>query len=92
MLPGPVGLLVTALLAVPSVPSGTDVDHQLGGATQAPAHVGIVVRDREEQPHPGLMIEYRIADFEETCQAYAATRAVVLRDGDLSPEGVHRWC
>ena len=39
-----------------------------------------------------LMIEYRAADFEETCAAYAATHAVVLRDRALSPEGVHEWC
>ena len=39
-----------------------------------------------------LMIEYRADDFEETCAAYGATHAVVLRDRDLSPEGVHEWC
>jgi len=39
-----------------------------------------------------LMVEYRAADFEETCAAYAATHAVVLRDRGLSPEGVHEWC
>ena len=39
-----------------------------------------------------LMIEYRAKDFEETCAAYGDTHAVVLRDRDLSPEGVHRWC
>ncbi len=50
MLPGLVGLLSAALLAVPALPTGTDVDYQLGGASPAPAHVGIVVRDREEKP------------------------------------------
>ena len=39
-----------------------------------------------------LMIEYRTADFEATCATYGATHAVVLRDRDLSPEGVHQWC
>jgi hypothetical protein len=39
-----------------------------------------------------LMVEYRPADFDETCAAYGATHAVVLRDRDLSPEGVHAWC
>jgi hypothetical protein len=49
-----VGLL--AALAAPSyadvepIPSGTDVDYQLGGPKQLPAHVGIVVRDRTETP------------------------------------------
>ena len=56
MVTGLVGLLAAALLAVPAVPelpTGTDVDYQLGGATAAPAHVGIVVRDREEKPQSG---------------------------------------
>jgi hypothetical protein len=39
-----------------------------------------------------LMIEYRVADFEATCDEHGATHAVVLRDRDLSPEGVHEWC
>jgi hypothetical protein len=39
-----------------------------------------------------LMIEYVADDFEETCDGYGATHAVVLRDRDLSPEGVHQWC
>jgi hypothetical protein len=38
-------------LALP--PLGTDVDYQLGGAAPAPAHVGIVVRDRSAHPQPG---------------------------------------
>jgi hypothetical protein len=39
-----------------------------------------------------LMIEYRTSDFEKTCAAWGATHAVVLRDRDLTPEGVHQWC
>jgi hypothetical protein len=39
-----------------------------------------------------LMVEYRVADFEETCAAYGETHAIVLRDRDLTPEGVHEWC
>jgi hypothetical protein len=39
-----------------------------------------------------LMIEYRAADFEKTCAGWGATHAVVLRDRDLTPEGVHQWC
>jgi hypothetical protein len=39
-----------------------------------------------------LMIEYRTSDFERTCAAWGATHAVVLRDRDLTPEGVHQWC
>jgi hypothetical protein len=44
------GLLATALLAVPTLPTGTDVDYQLGGPADPPSHVGIVVRDRSEPP------------------------------------------
>ncbi|MFL6155500.1 MAG: endo alpha-1,4 polygalactosaminidase [Marmoricola sp.] len=48
-------LVAAALLVVPAgpavaavrpLPTGTDVDYQLGGARGVPAHVGIVVRDR----------------------------------------------
>jgi glycosyl hydrolase family 114 len=39
-----------------------------------------------------LMIEYRARDFDQTCAAYGATHAIVLRDRDLTPAGVHRWC
>ena len=35
------------------LPVGTDVDYQLGGARTVPASVGIVVRDRNEQPVAG---------------------------------------
>jgi hypothetical protein len=50
-------VLVAALLSVAApaaaIPSGTDVDYQLGGARDVPAHVGIVVRDRTAQPLAG---------------------------------------
>lgn len=39
-----------------------------------------------------LAIEYRAADFARTCQRHGADLAVVLRDPQLSPDGVHRWC
>ncbi|WP_244929310.1 endo alpha-1,4 polygalactosaminidase [Nocardioides sp. W7] len=39
-----------------------------------------------------LMIEYRRPDFERTCAAYGAAAAVVLRDRDLSPDGVRAYC
>jgi hypothetical protein len=35
------------------LPVGTDVDYQLGGVRYAPAHVGIVVRDRKARPVAG---------------------------------------
>ncbi len=39
-----------------------------------------------------LVIEYRAKDFAATCEAYGDQLAVVLRDLDLTPEGVRRWC
>lgn len=39
-----------------------------------------------------LVIEYRKKDFRWTCKRYGDRLAVVLRDRDLSPTGVRRWC
>ena len=39
-----------------------------------------------------LVIEYRARDFAATCTAYGDRLAVVLRDLDLTPDGVRRWC
>jgi hypothetical protein len=39
-----------------------------------------------------VAVEYRPGDFDETCAAYGDLIPVVLRDRDLSPDGVHRWC
>jgi hypothetical protein len=39
-----------------------------------------------------LAIEYRAQDFRWTCSHVGDRLAVVLRDLDLSPTGVRRWC
>jgi hypothetical protein len=39
-----------------------------------------------------LVIEYRAADYIRTCEHHGAGLAVVLRDLQLRPDGVHRWC
>lgn len=39
-----------------------------------------------------LSIEYRATDFAWTCAHFGARWAVVLRDRDLTPTGVRRWC
>jgi hypothetical protein len=39
-----------------------------------------------------LVVEYRARDFARTCNAYGDRLAVVLRDRDLTPDGVRRWC
>ena len=49
-----VGLLAVAAPARAEIPSGSDVDYQLGGVKDdLPAHVGIVVRDRTAPPAAG---------------------------------------
>jgi hypothetical protein len=53
VVPALVSLFAAAALAVPALPTGTDVDYQLGGAADPPANVGIVVRDRTEPPAAG---------------------------------------
>lgn len=39
-----------------------------------------------------LAIEYRRKDFRWTCRHVGDRLAVVLRDRDLTPTGVHKWC
>ncbi|MGZ8750371.1 MAG: endo alpha-1,4 polygalactosaminidase, partial [Pseudonocardia sp.] len=39
-----------------------------------------------------LAVEYRRRDYRRTCRRVGDRLAVVLRDRDLSPRGVHRWC
>ncbi len=39
-----------------------------------------------------LVVEYRARDFARTCTAYGDRVAVVLRDRDVTPDGVRRWC
>jgi hypothetical protein len=39
-----------------------------------------------------LVIEYRRQDFRYTCSHWADRLAIVLRDRDLSRDGIRRWC
>ena len=39
-----------------------------------------------------LVVEYRARDFASTCAGFGDRLAVVLRDRDLTPGGVRRWC
>jgi hypothetical protein len=43
----------SAQAAFAPLPTGTDLDYQLGGVRSVPDHVGIVVRDRTAKPVPG---------------------------------------
>ncbi|MFT4010383.1 MAG: endo alpha-1,4 polygalactosaminidase [Nocardioidaceae bacterium] len=38
------------------------------------------------------VIEYRRKDFDKTCEHWGDRLSVILRDRDLSPDGVHRAC
>ncbi|HET9422346.1 MAG TPA: endo alpha-1,4 polygalactosaminidase [Nocardioides sp.] len=42
--------------------------------------------------HRVLVIEYRKRDFRRACRKHADELAIVLRDRNLTPGGVHRWC
>jgi hypothetical protein len=37
-------------------------------------------------------VEYRREDFDATCAAVGEQLPVVLRDRDLTPDGVREWC
>jgi len=54
VIPALAAAVAAVALAVPTLPSGTDVDYQLGGVAEPAANVGIVVRDRTEPPAAGL--------------------------------------
>jgi glycosyl hydrolase family 114 len=77
--------LATALLAlVTALPVGTDVDYQLGGDAPAPAHVGIVVRDRQAAPAPGRYNVCYVNGFQTQAAEHGFWRrhpGLVLRDG-----------
>lgn len=77
--------VATALLAVvASLPGGTDADYQLGGAAPVPAHVGVVVRDREAQPAPGRYNVCYVNGFQTQPHERRVWRrhpGLVLRDG-----------
>ncbi|KQW48311.1 hypothetical protein ASC77_05990 [Nocardioides sp. Root1257] len=79
-------LVVTMLGAAPStaappppLPTGTDVDYQLGGVRATPEHVGIVVRDREARPVPGRYNVCYVNGF----QTQPGERALWRRHPDL---------
>ena len=89
MISGLVGLLAAALLAAPTgLPTGTDVDYQLGGASEPAPNVGIVVRDRTDPPAAGRYNVCYVNGFQtQTSEKgfWHKHRGLVLRDADGRP-------
>ena len=86
-----VGLLAAAVMAVPT---GTDVDYQLGGAVEPPANVGIVVRDRTDPPVAGRFNVCYVNGFQtqpNEKRFWAKHPALVLRDTDGRPVVDEAW-
>jgi hypothetical protein len=89
-----VGLVASALLAVPALPTGTDVDYQLGGAVDPAAHVGIVVRDRTDPPAAGLFNICYVNGFQtqpNEKKFWAKHPDLILRGADGKPVVDEAW-
>jgi hypothetical protein len=66
------------------LPTGTDVDYQLGGPAYVPDNVGIVVRDRTEDPAPGVYNICYVNGFQTQPDAkrfWKKHRDLLLQDG-----------
>jgi hypothetical protein len=95
-MPGRTLLTVIAVLALsvsvgpPAIagpeplPSGTDVDYQLGGNARPPDHVGIVVRDRNARPARGRYNVCYVNGFQtqpDERRVWRSRMGLVLHDG-----------
>ena len=83
-------LLLLAALGAPAaadpapLPTGTDVDYQLGGNASVPDNVGIVVRDRTAEPAPGTYNVCYVNGFQTQPDAkryWRKHRDLLLQDG-----------
>ena len=91
MIPALVGLLAAAVV---SVPTGSDVDYQLGGAVDPPANVGIVVRDRTEPSAAGLFNICYVNGFQtqpNEKKFWARHPDLILRGADGKPVVDEAW-
>ena len=91
MIPGLAALLVAAVVGLPG---GTDVDYQLGGASEPPANVGIVVRDRTAPPAAGRYNVCYVNGFQTQTSERAfwrRHRGLVLHDSDGRPVVDEAW-
>jgi glycosyl hydrolase family 114 len=88
------GLLALLVAAVVALPTGTDVDYQLGGAGEPAANVGIVVRDRTAAPAAGRYNVCYVNGFQTQpgeMGFWRKHRGLVLRDGDGRPVVDEAW-
>lgn len=82
---------------VPPLPSATDVDYQLGGPVDVPENVGIVARDRTEEPtaaEDGIYDICYVNGFQIQPDARTFWRkrwALVLKDADGEPVEDEVW-
>ena len=86
-----VGLVAAAVLGLPT---GTDVDYQLGGAVDPPANVGIVVRDRAESPVVGRFNVCYVNGFQtqpDEKRFWARHPGLLLRDAGGRPVVDEAW-
>jgi len=83
-------LLLLTTLGAPAaadpapLPTGTDVDYQLGGTASVPDNVGIVVRDRTAEPAPGTYNVCYVNGFQTQPDAkryWRKHRDLLLQDG-----------
>jgi len=85
VVPALVSVLAAAALTVPALPTGTDVDYQLGGPADAPANVGIVVRDRTEPPAADRFDVCYVNGFQtqpDEAKFWKQHRELLLHDAD----------
>ena len=91
MIPGLLALLVAAVVGLPT---GTDVDYQLGGASEPAPNVGIVVRDRTDPPAVGRYNVCYVNGFQTQSSEKAFWRKhrdLVLRDAVGRPVVDEAW-
>ena len=84
-----VGLLAAAVVALPT---GTDVDYQLGGAAEPAPNVGIVVRDRTEPPAAGRYNVCYVNGFQtQPGSDWSDRPSALLRDASGDPVRDPDW-
>jgi len=87
-------LVALLVAAVVGLPTGTDVDYQLGGASEPAANVGIVVRDRTDPPAAGRYNVCYVNGFQtqpNEKRFWRKHHELVLRDAGGHPVVDEAW-